>query len=102
MVHGGPAEEQGPAQPKSQASLCSLGLETAWLPVRDEQEWAAPQGKKSQQLRVRAGQARVLFLCSRTLEQDKQSRSGDAAYAYFIVLRVHECNGISFLPYHKL
>lgn len=39
MVHDGPAEQQSPAQPKTQASWCSSGPEGAQAVCK---EWAAP------------------------------------------------------------
>lgn len=57
MVLGGPAAEQGSAEPEGQASQRLVqDLRQYELPARDEQVWSAPQGKRSQELRMTAEQ----------------------------------------------
>lgn len=98
MAHDGLAEQQSPAQPETQASWCTSGLESAQAASKN---WAAPQGKQIWEMKVKAGQAKAVLSCSRVPKQGKQSRSSDLAYAYFRGLKGHECkNVMEFRFYH--
>lgn len=68
MAHDGPAEQQSPAQPETQASWCSSGPGSAKAACKN---WAAPSGRKIWELKVKAGEAKAVFSCSqaRQIEQ---------------------------------